>query len=242
MTPATEHETPKHPTPVAAAAAAAAPPSAARLTPWIPIRSLSPRHRERIAVHLLALPDRDRYLRFGYIAGDAQIQRYVDSLDFDRDEVYGIFNRKLVLIAMAHLAVPKADAAAAKAAKAAEFGVSVSANYRGRGFGARLFEHASLHARNRGLDTLFIHALSENNVMLRIARNAGARVERDGGEAEAYLTLPHDTLASKMEQWVGDGAAEIDYHLKQQSRLVDNLFDAIGEVRAGVGKCRDKGG
>ena len=37
---------------------------AARFAPWIPIRSLSPRHRERIGEHLLALPERDRYLRF----------------------------------------------------------------------------------------------------------------------------------------------------------------------------------
>lgn len=234
MTHATEHETPQHP----ATGAAAAPPAAARRMPWIPIRSLSPRHRDRIATHLLALPDRDRYLRFGYIAGDAQIQRYVDSLDFDRDELYGVFNRKLALIAMAHLAVPRTDAAPARAA---EFGVSVSADYRGRGYGARLFEHACLHARNRGLDTLYIHALSENTVMLRIARNAGARVERDGSEAEAHLKLPQDTMASQLEQWVGEGAAAIDYRLKQQSRLVDNLVDAIGEVRAGVSKCRDKG-
>ena len=35
---------------------------------------------------------------------DAQLARYVDTLDFDRDEVFGIFNRKLELIAAAHLA------------------------------------------------------------------------------------------------------------------------------------------
>jgi ATP-dependent Clp protease ATP-binding subunit ClpA len=93
-----------------------------------------------------------------------------------------------------------------------------------------------LHARNRGLDTLFIHALSENTAMLRIARKAGARVERAGSESEAYLKLPQDTLASKVEQWVGDGAAELDYRLKQQAHLVDSLIDAIGDVRANLGK------
>ena len=46
-----------------------------------------------------------------------------------------------------------------------------------------------LHARNRGVQTLFIHALSENTAMLRIARNAGATVERDGPESEAWLRL-----------------------------------------------------
>jgi len=145
--------------------------SAPRFAPWIPIRSLAPRHRDRIAAHLLALPEHDRYLRFGYAAGDAQIQRYVDGLDFDQDEVFGVFNRRLVLIALAHLAYPRPHQAAGP--KAAEFGGSVLPQVRGRGYGARLFEHAMLHARNRGLDTMFIHALSENTTMLHIARRAG---------------------------------------------------------------------
>jgi hypothetical protein len=33
---------------------------------------------------------------------------------------------------------------------------------------------------------------------------------------------------------VGDGAAELDYRLKQQARMVDDLIDAIDEVRQGV--------
>src|ERR1044071_9803676 len=58
----------------------------ARHHTWVPIRSLTSRHRSRILTHLLALDPRDRYLRFGHSASDAQIARYADSLDFDRDE------------------------------------------------------------------------------------------------------------------------------------------------------------
>ena len=47
----------------------------------VPIRSLGANHRSRIADHLLSLDDNDRYLRFGYLAHDAQIQKYVDGLD-----------------------------------------------------------------------------------------------------------------------------------------------------------------
>jgi RimJ/RimL family protein N-acetyltransferase len=208
-------------------------PAAPAYAPWIPIRSLAPRHRERIIQHLLGLNERDRYLRFGYPASDEHVARYVNGLDFDRDEVFGVFNRRLELIALAHLAYPSIST---PVLPGAEFGGSVLACARGRGYGARLFEHAMLHARNRGLDTLFIHALSENTAMLRIARKAGAKVERAGSESDAYLTLPHDTLASQMEQWVGDGAAEIDYRLKQQARIVDTLIDVITEVKAGIGK------
>ena len=59
----------------------------------VPICSLGPQHRERIAQHLLALSADDRYMRFGYMATEDQIRRYVSTLDFERDEIFGIFNR-----------------------------------------------------------------------------------------------------------------------------------------------------
>lgn len=194
---------------------------------WVPIRSLAPRHRERIARHLLALPAHDRYLRFGYAASDEQIRRYVKHLDFDRDEVLGIFNRRLRLLAMAHLAyAPEDDDPDASA----EFGVSVSPSARGRGYGRRLFDLAALHARNRGVQTLLIHALSENATMLRIARRAGAEVVRDGGEARALLKLPVETLASQVEQIVESGAGEWDYRFKQHARRMQRLKETLSAL------------
>lgn len=201
---------------------------------WIPIRSLGPRHRERITAHLISLTESDRYLRFGYAATDAQLSKYVDMLDFEQDEVFGIFNRKLELIAMAHLAHSMSNQVEGHPPMS-EFGVSVLPQYRGRGFGARLFEHAMLHARNRGMQTLFIHALSENVAMLKIARNAGATVERSGSESEAWLRLPPDTLASHVGELVEHQAAELDYRLKMHARQVNTLLDVLSEVKTSVG-------
>jgi ribosomal protein S18 acetylase RimI-like enzyme len=198
---------------------------------WVPIRSLAERHRARILAHLLALPEPDRYLRFGYAASDAQIARYTDLIDFAHDEVLGIFNRRLELIALAHLA-------ALPGGKEAEFGVSVLPGARGRGYGSRLFDHAVLHARNRDIDTLVIHALSENTAMLRIARQAGAQIMRDGGEAQARLRLPPDTLQSHLDQLVEEGAAEIDYRFKVQAKRVAGVIESLGEIKeqlTGVG-------
>jgi len=236
-----DHSDPSHASRNEALAAALPPDPPAQRLAWIPIRSLAPAHRPRILSHLLALSEHDRYLRFGYAATNEQIDRYVASLNFERDEVFGVFNRRLELVALAHLAYPPEEPAAAGRAAAAEFGGSVAAHLRGRGFGARLFEHAMLHARNRGLDTLFIHALSENTAMLRIARKAGATVQRAGSESDAYLKLPPETLASQVEQLVGEGAAALDYQFKQQARFVDAMMDAISEVRTGVGKSGGPG-
>ena len=201
---------------------------------WVPIRSLAPRHRERIGDHLQALAEHDRYLRFGYPATDAQIARYVDALDFDRDELFGIFNRRLELIAMAHLAHAPAQLRPGQPAMS-EFGVSVLARARGRGFGGRLFEHAVMHARNRGMQTLFIHALTENTAMLKIARAAGATVERDGSETEAWLKLPPETLVTRVGELVEQHAAEIDYQFKRHALRVNDFLETVAEVRQQLG-------
>lgn len=204
----------------------------------VPIRSLGPGHRERIRHHLLALDDGDRYLRFGYAASDEQIGRYVDGLDFDRDDIFGIYNRKLSLIAMAHLAFSREPQASA----CAEFGVSVLSGARGRGYGGRLFERAVMHARNEGVDLLFIHALSENTAMLKIARNAGATIERAGSETEAHLRLPPATLDSRVSEMALERLAQTDYRLKVQARNFWNFLSGLQEVRQGVRDGRHKSG
>jgi hypothetical protein len=93
-----------------------------------------------------------------------------------------------------------------------------------------------MHARNRGTDTLFIHALSENTAMLKIARRAGATVEREGSESQAWLKLPPDTLGSQLEQIVGVQAAEFSYRLKQQAIRLEHLLDAVSELKHDLAK------
>lgn len=201
---------------------------------WIPIRSLSPRHKPRILKHLLSLKPEDRYLRFGYPATDEQIERYVLGLRFDRDEIFGVFNRRLELVAMAHLAFSVDP----QWATCAEFGVSVASHQRGKGLGARLFKHAVVHARNQGVSMIFIHALSENVAMLKIARHAGAKVQRDGSESEAYLCLPEATLDSQLSGIVQEHMAELDYQLKNQAHQFREWLRTVQEIRQGVRDAR----
>lgn len=205
--------------------------------PWVAvIRRLGARHRGRIARHLQALDERDRYLRFGYVATDTQIQAYVDGLDFERDAIFGIYNRRLELVAMAHLAysVDKNFDACA------EFGVSVLPLVRGHGYGTKLFARAMRHARNEGVHLMFIHALSENAAMINIARKAGATVEHDGSEARAYLRLPPATFDSRVSELVEEQLAQTDYRLKVQAKQFWDFIAGLQEVRRGVRKARHK--
>ncbi len=139
------------------------------------------------------------------------------SIDFKRDEVFGIFNSRLHLVAVAHLAAmpgrgPAGDGSSR--GRAMEFGVSVLASGRGKGLGLRLFVHAIMHARNQHASHMMIHALSENGPMLRIAAKAGAVIERDGPDAEAWLKLPPDTVGTHIDSSLQSLAAEALYRIR----------------------------
>lgn len=200
----------------------------------IPIAPLGVEHLPQILRHLLALSEHDRYLRFGYTATDEHVQRYVDGLNFERDEIYGIFNTDLEIIAMAHLALIKDPGRDFSS----EFGVSVAAHARGRGYGARLFERAVIHARNEKVYQMYIHALSENAPMIRIARKGGAKIERDGSETEAYLRLPKRDLDSRVTEFVADQYAKTNYSIKEDAKRFWNFLSKVQEIRAGVRDAR----
>jgi GNAT superfamily N-acetyltransferase len=180
---------------------------------WAPIRTLGARHAPRVLEHLLALNDADRLLRFGYLASDEGVRHYAEQLNYDNDQIFGIFNRGLKLVALVHLAFGAGERVPGGAA---EFGISVLPRQRGQGLGSLLFDHAITHARNRGVGTLLIHLARDNAPMLAIVRRAGAHVSFEGGDVLAELPLPADTLGSHIQELLEHQAAELDYRLKLQ--------------------------
>jgi RimJ/RimL family protein N-acetyltransferase len=203
-------------------------------TGLIPICPLHPEHLTAIKKHMLSLTTHDRYLRFGYPATDEQVERYVDELKFERDDIYGIFNRNLDIVAMAHLAIIREP----NRTSLAEFGVSVQSYARGRGYGGRLFERAVMHARNEKIELMYIHALSENAPMIRIAKNAGATVERDGSETEAYLRLPKRDLDSRVTELLVDQFAKANYSIKEDAKRFWSFLSDVQEIRNAVREGR----
>jgi RimJ/RimL family protein N-acetyltransferase len=119
-----------------------------------------------------------------------------------------------------------------------EFAVSVLPHTRGRGYGKRLFAHAVRHCQNRRVDQLFIHALSENTVMLRIARGAGARLQHEGGESEAWLHLPPDSVGSHMTELVDTRAAALNHLIKRQQELLRWGLGLVVDLKARLAHLR----
>ena len=193
------------------------------------VKQLQERDRRRMLKHFLALDDSDRLLRFGTVLPDEQVLAYVERIDFARDAVYGVYNRMFRLVAVGHLAfAPKekipAGGASTTKDRIAEFGVSVSSSARGLGMGSKLFERAAIHCRNSDVDTLYMHCLSSNQTMMHIAKKAGMEIQRDRGEADAYLRLLPANPASMLQEAIEEQVATIDYNLKANKRFAQKFF------------------
>ncbi|QYF95958.1 GNAT family N-acetyltransferase [Massilia sp. PAMC28688] len=194
------------------------------------VKQLGERDRRRMRRHFLDLDDSDRLLRFGTVLSDERLEQYVAGIDFTRDTIYGVYNRMFRLVAVGHLAfAPKAAmpvGGATTKARIAEFGVSVSRSARGRGIGSRLFERAAIHCRNNDVDTLYMHCLSSNQTMMHIAKKAGMQIERERGEADAYLRLPAASPATLLQEALEEQVATLDYNFKANKRFAAKFFSA----------------
>jgi len=145
------------------------------------IQLLNERVRATLTAHFLALPLRDRCLRFGTSLAPTAIASYVDRIDFDRDAVLGVHDDRGALVAAAHLAVED---------DIAELGLSVLPTYRRRGMGTALFRHAMAHACNGRVASLIMHFLRDNQPIMRIARRFRMNIVADACDARAHLDLP----------------------------------------------------
>lgn len=198
--------------------------SGSRFTSPHLVLALQPKHDLMIRAHLKALGEYDRRLRFGMLVSDAFIDRYADSFDFSVDAFFGVIDRNLNLLGLAHLAYAKESP---KLSQTAEFGVSVAENGRGVGIGTALFKRASIHARNTQIKILYVHCLSSNAAMMHIASKAGMRVENAQGEADAFLSLLPADPDSRFNEAIQDQAAVMDFSVKKNHRQVVRIFQRL---------------
>ena len=172
----------------------------------VAIQRLDEGVRTTLVGHFLALPVKDRRLRFGASLAPTVIAAYVDGIDFDHDAVFGVHDDRLALVGVAHLAFGD---------NRAEVGLSVLPAHRGLGVGGALFKRAVAHARSRCTPRLFMHFLSGNAPIMSIARRFGMDIVAGaGGGAEAELMLPPASPMAFAAEFVTDTFALYDRALK----------------------------
>jgi GNAT superfamily N-acetyltransferase len=149
--------------------------------------------RPSLVAHFLALPLKDRSLRFGMALAPTVIAAYVDGIDFERDLVFGVRDDRLAPVGVAHLAIE---------GDLAELALSVLPANRRRGIGSALFRRAVSEARARCIPGVCMHCLSGNTPVMRIAHRFGMGLITSDGDAAAYLNLqspPPAPIALKTE-------------------------------------------
>ncbi len=161
--------------------------------------------RAALAVHFLGLTAEDRRLRFGSSISTEAIAAYFDGIDFDHDAVFGVHDDRLALVGVAHVAF---------AHDLAELGLSVLPAHRGRGVGSALFGRAVAHARNRCIPKFFMHCLTENVPIMRMAQRFDMDIVTSAGDSDAHIDLPPASPASITGEFVTDRLALYDYALK----------------------------
>jgi RimJ/RimL family protein N-acetyltransferase len=176
------------------------------IAPPVRLRSTD---RAALAEHFLALGTDDRRLRFGAALSDDAIRNLEERIDFDRDELFGVADDDLRLLGVVHVAFYPDKA---------ELGLSVLPGARGHGIGNVLFERAVMHLTNRGVREVFVHCLSENRAMMHLAMKRGMRAVREGGETDAYLTLPRATPGSVFVEWLQERQADSLHLLRRQAQ------------------------
>lgn len=175
------------------------------------IRELSRLERPALERHFLALGAQDRRLRFGVPLNDFAVRGYVARIDFARDALFGVSGDDLHLVGAAHLG--RADGHA-------ELGISVLEGQRSRGIGGALLARAHLRARNWGVGALFMHCLTENGAMMRLARKQGMAIVTESHESDAWLELLPADAATQFGEVFEQRVALFDYALKQGRALL----------------------
>jgi RimJ/RimL family protein N-acetyltransferase len=173
------------------------------------VQKLSSMQRPEMLRHLQTLSAEDRRLRFGSYMLDAALENYVSHIDFAHDKVFGIFGHDMALLGMAHLALDRNH-------HYAELGLSVVPAHRGNGYGLLLLNRGKLSAVTRGYTTLFMHCLSENKIMIHLARKAGLKLVAEQGEVDAHLELESTSHAAVVREALEDQIALADLMFKQQ--------------------------
>jgi GNAT superfamily N-acetyltransferase len=159
------------------------------------------------ATHLKNLSEADRYTRFCYAIKDENIDQFILSMLYNADD-HHLFTAEFdnIVVGFGHLAREGSDW---------ELAVSVDGKYQGQGVADQLMDFMIDWGKTRGIHSVFMHCITQNQRIQHLARKHGLRmVERDGAEVTSRVDLPPPTPM--------DYTAEF---LREQRELLEQMTD-----------------
>jgi GNAT superfamily N-acetyltransferase len=167
--------------------------------------------------HLLRLDRESRNRRFSGAVSDEFIAQHATSASGLSVIVHGFFVDG-TLRGAAELRSPRL-----LLAREGEAAFSIEQPWQSHGVGTVLLERTLLSARNRGIKTLQMHCLIDNQRMQQLARKFEADLKFDFGSVIGEVDPPRYTPLSLMREAVADAQGVANAFLDVHSRL----FNAV---------------
>jgi GNAT superfamily N-acetyltransferase len=161
--------------------------------------------------HLLRLDRDSRYRRFSGAVSDDFIAHHAETANQAGVVVYGFFFEG-VLRGAAELRPMGTFTSEAEAA------FSVEQPWQSHGVGTVLLERTLLSARNRGIKSLHMHCLAENQRMQQLARKFDAEFSFDFGGVIGEVDPPRSTPLSLLREAMADSHDIANVIFEEQSR------------------------
>ncbi|NNF76631.1 MAG: GNAT family N-acetyltransferase [Rhizobiales bacterium] len=162
------------------------------------IRRLWPTDQDQISIHFSRLNDQARRLRFGGAVSDEFVEQYAGRLNQLGSVLYGAFPDG-ELRALGELRGLLDDWPAT-----AEAAFSVQEPWQDQGLGAALMDRVVAAAQNRGVKSLHMICLRENEKMRHLALKHDAILHFNRYEIDAELERPWPTPFSLAEEIADD--------------------------------------
>jgi GNAT superfamily N-acetyltransferase len=158
-------------------------------------------------VHLKALDEDSKILRFGYHITDEVIDKLCDGIEKDSTHhiLFCIENSKLEFIAVGHIAVQDGM----------ELAFSVHKEFQHQGMGDKLMQRCIQYCRTHGILKGCMICLSHNKVIQHLCRKHGIHIHTEYGETQAELELDNPNLTTYINEQVASNMAVFDYFSKR---------------------------
>lgn len=170
--------------------------------------------------HLQRLKGDDRRLRFGGMVNDEYIEKYVkDSWDTEDSQWFGCIH-KWKAVSACHVAIYNGEA---------ELGCSVDPKYRGLGLAQSMFDRAVTYLRTKNILQVYMHCLTENQVMRHIAKKNDMVVVSCQGESDAKVEVDPATPLTIYKDAYLDRMALYDMVIRNQTEMLDALLNPFYE-------------
>ena len=177
---------------------------------------------EKLVDHLCSLQGEDRRLRFGVGLTDEAIRNYVEKSFKDEKSQWFGCDSKGKIVSACHVAIYNNEG---------ELGCSVDKEYRGQGLAQEMFDRAVIYLRRNEITEVYMHCLTENQVMKHIAKKNDMVVISCDGETDAKVKVEPPTPVTIYKDAYLDRVALYDMLIRSQSEVYERWLSAFKYAR-----------